>query len=286
MVRKLSYSFCIFITSHNSPHECKSYDSLIQAGHTCKENICLVVDDADPSLNEYKNSKYNLVVFNKQKYVDKLDIGMSKENPQLAAVLYARAAVEDAAKTMGLDYFIVMDDDLYGFRYRYIEDNKLCSKPVENFDKLIDNYIEFMNTSNSLCLSFAHDGSFIGGADSILSGKMLERRSCHTIYLRDASKDFEWKFAVNEDYVTSLLYANVGKLMFTLPFVQRTISGMNDRQEGMHDLYENTTSFQRAFYNVIACPWTCKVTDYKGKYVVRTNKNTAYPKIISDRYRR
>ena len=71
-----------------------------------------------------------------------------------------------------------------------------------------------------------------------------------------------------------------------LPFVQRTISGMNDRQEGMHDLYESTTEFQRAFYNVIACPWTCTVTEYKNHFIVRTDKNTAYPKIVSSKYRR
>ena len=276
--------FSVFITSHNSPDECRSFSSLRKAGY--KDTIYIVIDDEDPQYEVYKEHVFNLLVFHKQDYIDKLDIGMSKSNPQRAAVLYARAAVEDFAKDMGLDYFIVMDDDLYGFRYRYVKDNKLCSTPVENFDWLIYNYIEFMNTSNSLCLSFAHDGSFIGGADVVKSGKILERRSCHTIYLRDTRKEFEWKFTVNEDYVTSLLYANVGKLMFTLPFVQRNISGMNDRKEGMHDLYNSTSEFERAFYNIIACPWACTIADYKGRKVVRTNKNSAYPKIVSSSYRR
>lgn len=283
MEKKLNFK--IFITSHNSPKECVSACSLRTAGYTGE--ICIVIDDEDPKFYEY--SYYygqNLFVFNKQKYVDKLDIGMSKSNPQLAAVLYARAAVEDYAKELGIDYFIVMDDDIYGFRYRYVDGEKLCSKPVEKFDNVIDNYIQFMRDTNSICLSFANDGSFIGGADVVTSGKMLERRSCHTLFLRDTSKEFEWKFAVNEDYVSSLLYANIGELMFTLPFVQRNISGMNDRQEGMHDLYESTTEFQRAFYNVIACPWTCTVTEYKNHFVVRTDKNTAYPKIVSSEYRR
>lgn len=282
MGRKLNFS--IFITSHNSPDECRSFYSLRKAGYT--EPIYIVIDDEDPQYEVYKEHVFNLLVFHKQDYIDKLDIGMSKSNPQRAAVLYARAAVEDFAKEKGLDYFIVMDDDLYGFRYRYVEGNKLLSRPVESFKRLIDTYIQFMNESNSICLSFANDGSFIGGADVVTSGKMLERRSCHTIFLRDVSKEFEWKFAVNEDYVSSLLYANIGKLMFTLPFVQRNISGMNDRQEGMHDLYESTTEFQRAFYNVIACPWTCTVTEYKNHFVVRTDKNTAYPKIVSSKYRR
>lgn len=275
-------NFSVFITSHNSPYKCISYASLRTAGYT--GNIYIVIDDEDPQFDEYDRSGNNLVVFHKQDYIDKLDIGMSKTNPQRAAVLYARAAVEDFAKQSGLKYFMVMDDDIYGFRYRIPDGCKLCSKPVEKFDTLIDNYIQFMQASNAMCLSFAHDGSFIGGVSAI--GKILERRSCHTIFLRDVSKEFEWKFAVNEDYVSSLIYANTGKLMMTLPFVQRNISGMNDRPEGMHDLYESTTDFQRAFYNVIACPWTCTVTEYKNKFVVRTNKNTAYPKIVSSKYRR
>lgn len=275
-------NFAVFITSHNSPYECISYGALRTAGYT--GDIHIVIDDNDSQFDEYDRSGNNIVVFHKQDYVDKLDIGMSKTNPQLAAVLYARAAVEDVAKRLELDYFIVMDDDIHGFRYRYLKDNKLCSKPVENFDWLIYNYIKFMNESNSICLSFANDGSFIGGASAV--EKILERRSCHTIFLRDTRKEFVWKFAVNEDYVSSLLYANKGVLMFTLPFVQRNISGMNDRKEGMHGMYESTTEFQRAFYNVIACPWTCKVGEYKGHKVVRTNKNTAYPKIVSSKYRR
>ena len=274
-------NFSIFITSHNSPYECKSWDSLMAAGYSGA--MYIVIDDDDPLFDKYARFP-NVLVFNKQEYVDKLDIGMSKENPQLASVLYARAAVEDFAKELKLNYFMVMDDDIYGFRYRYVKDNKLCSKPVENFDWLIYNYIEFMNKSNSICLSFANDGSFIGGASAV--DKILERRSCHTVFLRNVKKEFEWKFAVNEDYISSLLYANIGTLMFTLPFVQRNISGMNDRKEGMHDLYESTTEFQRAFYNVVACPWTCKVTDYKDRYVVRTDKKTAYQKIVSSKYRR
>ncbi len=282
---KLNFDYKVFITSHNSPDVCKSAESLLTAGCS-KDRIFIVIDDADPRFEEYVNMDYDVYVFHKQDYVDILDIGMSKMNPQLSAVLYARAAVEDIAKSMKLQYFIVMDDDVYGFRYRYVENDKLCSKPVHNFDDLIFAYVKFMENSDSICLSFANDGSFIGGSDAVTSGKILERRSCHTIFIRRTDREFEWKFAVNEDYVSSLLYANIGKLMFTLPFVQRTISGMNNRIEGMHDLYENTTDFQRAFYNVIACPWTCKVALYKNTYVVRTNKDSAYPKIISDRYRR
>lgn len=278
-------NFAVFITSHGSPFNIPSLKAIRDSGYTGA--VYIVVDNLDETLSDYELLDEQVIVFDKMHYVHTLDIGMSTINPQLSAVLYARAAVEDIARQMELKYFMVMDDDLYGFRYRYPVDNKLRSYPVENIECLIYNYIEFMNVSNSICLSFANDGSFIAGVDAILSGKIMERRSCHTIFLRDTEKEFDWKFAMNEDYISSLLYANTGQLMFTLPFVQRTIRGMNNRSSsGMYDAYKNSTEFQRAFYNTVACPWTCKPTMYKGHYVVRVNKDSAYPKIISAKYQK
>lgn len=273
--------FAIFITSHKSPNECKSRDSLRACGYTGP--IHIVVDNLDPTRGEYES---DVIIFDKAHYVYSLDTGISSENPQYAAVLYARAAVEEIAKRMGYKYFIVMDDDITGFRIRYTINGSLKSYSNFNIEDVILSYIDFMNVSNSICIALANDGSFIGGADIVVSGKMLERRTCHTVFLRDVDKPLDWSFAVNEDYITSLRYGNIGTLMFTLPFLQRNITGMNDREEGMHDVYISTTDFQRSFYSVIACPWTCKPRLYKGKYVNSMNKDTAFPKIISSSYRR
>ena len=284
MERKLKFD--IFILTHNNPNNCRTIESLKSANYT--GHISLVVDDEDPSLDKYFELGYDIYVFNKLDYLKKIDVGSSKVNPQLTSAVYARNAVEDIAKNKDIDYFIVMDDDLLGFRYRYIKDNKLCSQPVENFDAVIDNYIEFMRVSNSICVSFATDSSFIGGLDVITSGKILEKRACFTVYFRRTDKPMKWRFTSHEDYITSLIYCNIGEVMFTLPFVQRNISGMGDRKDesGNKNMYENTTDFQTAFYNVIACPWACGIMEYKNHVVVRTDKNTAYPKIISDKYRR
>ena len=278
--------FAVFITSHNSPDCCPSLVSLRDAGYTGLAYI--VVDDKDPALSAYYDfySKDKLCVFSKEDYVQTLDIGMSKITPQLAAVLYARAYVENIAKMMGLRYFMVLDDDIIGFRFRMPVDNKLISIPAHNMDQILEAYLAYIESTDIVCLSFANDGSFIGGVSSY--EKILERRSCHTIFIRDVSKPFEWSFAVNEDYISSLRMANIGKLLYTMPFVQRVITGMNNREDaksGMANMYKTTTEFQRAFYATVARPDVCKPSVYNGRYVISVNKGSAYPKLISDKYR-
>ena len=272
--------FAVFITSHESPYVCKSLTSLVENGYTGA--IYLVIDDMDKRIVEYKSETRKTLVFHKLHYVETLDIGMSTYNPQLAAVLYARAAVEDFAKALGLKYFCVMDDDLIGFRVRLPIDNKLASFKSINLDRVFDAYIEYMDNTPICCLSFANDGSFIGGVSAF--DKVLERRSCHTVFIRDTERPFDWSFAVNEDYISSLRMSNVGSVMFTLPFVQRTITGMGDRDEGMSDVYKTTSDFQRAFYATIARPDVCLPRYYNDKFVIGVNKKGAYPKIISDYY--
>ena len=276
-------NFAVFITSHNSPNECKSLDSLRLAGY--KGKVYIVIDDLDPAKDKYHYD--DLLVFDKEKYVRSLDTGLPSKSPQYSAVLYARAAVEDFAKQMHLNYFCVLDDDIVGFRFRYIDKMcKLRASQVSDMESVFSAYTEYMQDCSIACLSFANDGSFIAGADAVLSGTMLERRTCHTIFIRKVSIPIDWSFAINEDYITSIREGNSGKLFFTLPFVQRTITGMNDRANGMHDVYATTSDFQRSFYSVIACPWTCTPKMYKGKYVNGMCKDTAFPKIVSSRYRK
>ena len=276
-------NFAVFITSHESPDECKSAKSLRENGYTGK--IYIVVDDLDSKLLAYdKIYDDDLCVFPKAHYVAKLDIGMSTQNPQLAAVLYARAAVEDFAKGFGLRYFCVMDDDLVGFRVRLPINNKLGTFRKFSMDKVFESYIDYLSNTDINCLSFANDGSFIGGISAF--DKVLERRSCHTVFIRDSHKPFDWSFAVNEDYISSLRMAQTGQVMFTMPFMQRTITGMGDRDVGMSDVYKTTSDFQRAFYATIARPDVCVPKYYNNHFVIGVNKKGAYPKILSDYYKK
>lgn len=275
--------FAVFIISHNNPYKCTTYEALRVSGYTGQ--IYIVVDTFDPSLTQYLDKYPEVLVFDKTQYFTDIDIGESHNGAHLSVAIYARAAVEDMAKSLNLKYFIVFDDDIVGFRIRYPVNNKLISFPVLNIGSIFESYIELLSTTNIGCLSFANDGSFIGGIDSF--NTVVDKRVCYTVFIRDVTKPLTWSFTVNEDHISSLRMSPVGYLMFTLPFVQRTITGMNNRvNDGSATMYSTTTDFQRAFYSTIVRPDVCKPRYYKNQFVISTDKQNAFPKIISDKYRK
>ena len=103
----------VFILSHKSPNKCETLDALIKCNYKGKWYI--LIDDEDDFINEYK-VKYgdNLVIYHKEDYKRNVDLGYSVMNlASYAHSIFARNALEDIAKSMGLKHYIVSDDDVY-----------------------------------------------------------------------------------------------------------------------------------------------------------------------------
>lgn len=279
----------IFITSHERP-DMYSYETLRRVGYTGK--IYIVLDDKDRMLDEYTAKYEDVFIFNKEKYVPITDLGSSQIHPKLSAVLYPRLEVEQLAKELGLSTFVVMDDDVKNFRYRYpSEDGRSCkSGVIHNFDKVLDIYFEFMQISGAQCMSFTNNFMFVHGAASVFKdGRSFERRSCHNVFLRMVSRPLNWTFAMNEDYISALREGSLGNLWLVPPFVEEQLVDMNNFKEqkgGMFDFYQSTSSFERAFYATVACPWCCKPVMYGNKFVIGVDKDRAYQKIISSSFKK
>ena len=56
--------YAVFIVSHKRPDRVFTYKALRKTGYTGK--IYIVVDDLDPTIEEYKKRFNNVVVFSKQ----------------------------------------------------------------------------------------------------------------------------------------------------------------------------------------------------------------------------
>lgn len=115
--------FAIFILTHGRPTAQHTMSTLINLGYS--GTIYLVVDDTDNTLNDYLNTYDNVIVFDKNHYINSIDVATN--NPMFKSILYGKCAAEDIAKELGLKAFAVVDDDLVGFRFRYAEDNSLKS---------------------------------------------------------------------------------------------------------------------------------------------------------------
>ena len=277
--------FAIFILTHGRPHNQDTRSALRRAGYTGK--IYIVLDNLDETINEYRQLYSDVIVFDKMKYVESSETGVSK--PHIKFALFARNAIEDIAQEKGLLYFAMVDDDLTKFRFRYEEDGKLRSLEVKNMDKLLELYTEFMETGNVNTISLASQFNFVGGVGSVPAINSMKLRMCFNFYIRSTKIKVNWKSNICHDRITSILSNRDGLIWLQLPFVQydmRELHGINEG--GNSDVYREITDFYRIFFSVVFLPdcnyamhwkrnngWVNKVPDY----------NALCPMIISDNYK-
>ena len=166
--------FAIFILSHGRANNMKTIDTLKRCGYTGKWYI--VCDNEDKTIEDYYNNfgKENIIVFDKlekSKTCDTMD-NLSARN----IVLFARNSCHEIAKRLGLTYFLELDDDYTEFRSRVWNGNKLTSVYCKDLDSIINEVIDFLESSNAVTVAFAQTGDFIGGVESkIYKEKVLRK---------------------------------------------------------------------------------------------------------------
>ena len=114
--------YAILIVTHGRPGNVKTYTTLRRLGYTGR--IFLIVDNLDKTVGKYQE-KYGdeVVVFDKKKYIELTDDADNFDEKR--AVVYARNACFDIAEALGLEYFIVLDDDYRRFSYKFVENFEL-----------------------------------------------------------------------------------------------------------------------------------------------------------------
>lgn len=273
----------VFIISHERSDRVETYDTLRTAGYTGRINV--VIDDEDIQLQQYQNRfGQELVIFNKQMYIDKVDTITNKKG--LSTAVYARQFVEDRAYELSLDAYITMDDDVINLRHRYVEGDVVKSqKLTQNLDKVLDAYVDFMVSCNLSAVSFSNVMLYIGGVDDI-EQRIIGNREMYQIHIRNTKFPVEWKSVINNDAITELLCARQGYHLWSLPFVIYDSPKMNTLSGGMKSVYNSLTEFERAFMATIALPSVCRPVISKNHIVIGRNKKSAYPVVLSSRYKK
>ena len=285
-------NYAIFITSHKNPSVCKTLDTLVGLNYI--GNYFIVIDDEDPLKDEYIN-KYDehIYIFKKKSYMQTTDSGHDSEHTPNACVLYARNAIEDFAKCLGLDAFIMCDDDINNFVLRPIDEvnKKILREKITNITDVIEAYLDYLLECDIDCLGFGTPNFYFGGYESLASGSYLTRRSVSNFFFRNLNKHIEWTMPM-EDFNTAIKYGNVGRLFLSPAFVevevapQYTQKGGESKQDGMAQYYASTSSFTRAFYSTMIAPSYCEPKLWKGKFIPQMSKDNACPKIVSSSYRK
>lgn len=275
--------FAVIIPTHGRHDRVFTIDSLRKSGYT--GNFYLLCDDEDKQLDKYK-TKYGdkVMVFSKDDYKGKFDKMDNFGNK--ACVVYARNAMWDIAKKIGLKYFAVADDDYTAFEYRITSEGGYYSKRIKNINDVFNSYTDFLITSKVDTVCFAQGGDFIGGKDNnkVANGFKVSRKMMN-LYFFDVDKPIEFKGTINEDLTSSVTEGQRGQIILTSLMNSVVQKETQTNAGGLTEIYLELGTYVKSFYSVMAAPSCVKVALMGDKQMrlhhAVTWKN-AVPKIIRE----
>ena len=275
--------YAVIIPTHGRYDRVFTIDSLRKSGYT--GDIYLLCDDEDKQLYQYKE-KYGdkVIVFSKDEYIgkfDKMDNFGSK-----ACVVYARNAVWDFAKKIGLKYFIVCDDDYMALEYRITADGGYYAKKIKNADGVFAAYVNFLKTSGVDTVCFAQGGDYIGGKDNskVKNGFKVSRKMMN-LYFFSADKPIEFKGTINEDLTSSVTEGQRGQIILTSLMNSVVQKETQTNAGGLTEIYLELGTYTKSFYSVMAAPSCVKIASMGDGHLRIHHEvrwKNAVPKIIRE----
>ena len=189
--------FAVFILTFGRAEKVDTYDTLRKQGYTGKIYLICSTDDATiPKYREIYGDQ--VIVFSKDDYRGKFDIGdnFKKNN----VVVFARNAAFDIARSLGLKYFLELDDDYSQFQYKLRTSEILIGKQVKSLNWLFDLFLNFLhNTPQVTSIAFAQGGDFIGGKDSGTFDSIGRKRKLMNCYFNSVDRQYQFSGRINED---------------------------------------------------------------------------------------
>lgn len=271
----------IFIISHERAGRVETYSALRASGYHGTIYVC--IDNKDKQFDEY-SARFGpeLVMFSKPMQMEDVDTVESEKRESSA--VYARNAIEATAIMMHLDAFVILDDDITSFRYRWMQDGVCKSLRITQYiDRILLAYIEYMLSCDIATLSFENCMFYIGG---ISDDKIANERWTYQIHIRNTKFPVEWKSIINEDIITEINTATRGYIWWSLPYVVYDAVAMNEKSGGNKDNYDTFSEFKRAMFATVVNPSSCLPGYSHGKLRIIQNKKASYPMIVSSRYKK
>ena len=275
--------YAVIIPTHGRYDRVYTESTLRRCGYTGP--IYLLCDDEDKQIAQYKE-KYGdkVLVFSKDDYAGKFDKMDNFGNK--ACVVYARNAMWDAARSVGLKYFSVADDDYISITYRITPDGGYYGKTARNADDIFCAYIDFMRESGVDTICFAQGGDYIGGAENqkVRDGFKHSRKMMNW-YFFDVDKPIEFKGTINEDLTSSVTHGVTGGVIITSYMTCIIQKETQSNAGGLTEIYLELGTYVKSFYSVIAAPSCVKVAamgDTSLRLHHRVTWKNAVPKIIRE----
>ena len=247
----------------------------------------LANDDEDEMESEYRRLYGDRVIqFCKEEWMKKTD---TIDNLQKhSAVVYARNAMNDIAKSLSLKKYLVLDDDYTTFGLRYVKNGKLAHVKITDFDKVCEIFCRYLDISQAKTICFAQGGDYIGGINSGFFWKGLSRKAMNSFFI-DVARPIEFLDSINEDVNAYTVYGSRGELFFTATNVYLDQGRTQQNKGGLTDIYLDLGTYIKSFYSVIVMPSAVKVSMMGNRDLRihhKIDSKYCYPKILSPRYKK
>lgn len=274
--------FAVFICTHGRPTAQHTLKALRTAGYSGK--IYLVVDDEDPTVDGLRvvSQEYaaEILMFNKHLFISRSDTGTNEIHNK--CILYAKNFCEQVALEKNLTAFVIADDDIVGFRFRYKNEGHLRSARVySTLDGIFSLLVEYMLSTDMLALGMGYPQMYFNSDEDI-----SKHRIPYQFVFRNVSKKVEWMSWFQEDIVTAIYYNSIGELLLSLPIVQLMVMSCDGEDGGMKSEYVSNPSIKRAMQQFVYLPSMFKIKWSKQMYKACVQWNNAYPKVLSGRYKK
>lgn len=278
--------FAVFILTHGRPDNVKTINTLNRCGYTGK--VFFIVDNEDKSVDQYiaNFGSDKVIVFDKKAMADAIDEGNNFDERR--TITHARNFCFEAAKQVGVKYFIQLDDDYVAFEYRHAnkEGTELMGRCILNTDKIINLYLDFYKSTGFKSIAFAQGGDFIGGLHGGMVGK-LKRKSMNSFFC-STDRPFQFVGAMNEDVNTYTTLGSRGVLFGTIPSVSLNQAATQSQSGGITDMYLKYGTYCKSFTTVMMQPSSVTVKMMQTKYTRLHHSikwNNTVPCIISENHK-
>lgn len=270
--------FAVFILSHGRPDNIKTINALKRQGYTGK--MFIVIDDEDQTSEKYHiNFPGTVIEFSKKEIAKTFDIADNFNGA--ISTSYVRNAFWGIAKTLGLKYFLQLDDDYTDFRLERMHGKKIVF--TKNLNALFAYFTEYLTSCpesvKSIC--FAQTGDFIGGEENQnISGDITASRKAMNSFFCMTERPFTFIGRMNEDVNTYVKHGNVGMLFFTVYQVALLQVQTQSSKGGMTDAYLESGTYVKSFYTVMLCPSAVKIGQLIGPLNTRIHHSISWDKAV------
>lgn len=278
--------FAVFIITHGRAGNISTLKPLRDGNYSGK--LYFLIDNEDEQEERYKQlyGADSVIVFDKQKAFEECDT--MELTGEKKAIVFARNAIFEVARDLGLRYFLMLEDDFTDFMYRFPEGKKLGYAPCRHLDDLFDAMIDFLTVSGALTIAFAQGGDFIGGVDSPNFREGLLRK-CMNSFFCDVEKPIQFRGTMNEDVTTYTTLGSRGDLFFTVTKANIVQKQSQSVSGGMTEVYKAGGTYSKSFYSIMSMPSCVKLAMMGDKhYRLHHNVNwmCCVPKILNERWKK